>query len=315
MMHRISTCGRVIGASLLCSTLAWADAPAPPPAAQAGYNLNTFSANFTPGTVDTKVTKSAGFKWYNWDLFGKQSDPQAVQLNSDGSATLMGEPGQLLSAVKVGSSGDYVGTSFGGGAYIEGEIKLETPSPTPGAKAWPAFWALQMEGNVVPNAAQWPGQPPGFLHSIEADFFEYMHKPEEAPATTYGGSLHDWYGIYNKSCGHGLCQVGTPYGIGLRKAPADANLRQYHRYGFLWIPATSRSKGSAKFYFDGVQVGPPLQWDMLLDQPPPPTNQPWAFGIIDRQHLFLILSTGGGQPMTIRSVNVWQASTARNWSR
>jgi hypothetical protein len=283
----------------------------PAPAQQAGYAVNTYSSNFSRATVDTEVSRSRGFKWYNWDLFGKRSDPLGVQLNPDGSATLA-DTGQLLSAVHIGNLGDFVGTSFGGGAYIEAELKLETPTPTPGAKAWPAFWSLQMEGNVLPHASQWIGQPSGYVHSIEADFFEYMHKPEEQPSTAYGASLHDWYGIYNKTCGPGLCQVSMPYSVGTKKAPPGADLREYHRYGFLWVPASAQATGYAKFYFDRAQMGPTQEWQLLKDQPPPPTNQSWAFGIIDRQHLFLILSTGAGQPMTVRSVGVWQASAAGN---
>jgi len=310
----------VVGCLLFAgfSVRSHADAPPAPPMARAvGYTLSTFASDFTPATVDTKVTKAPGFKWYNWDLFGKQSDPDAVQLNPDGSATFTGERAQLLSAVHIGKTGDFVGTSFGGGAYIEAEMKLGVATPDPGAKSWPAFWALQMEGNVIPNASQWEGQEPGYIHSIEVDFFEYQHRPgiENLPATTYGSALHDWYGVYNKTCGHGLCGVGTPYGIGQKHAPPGTDMLQYHRYGFLWVPATERSKGYAKYFFDGAQIGATQEWTMLKDQPPPPTNQPWLFGIMDRQHLFLIINTGAGQPFYVRSVNVWQASTANNWTR
>ena len=303
---------------LLLSSLALrvhADAAAPPLARGVGYTLNTYSANFTPSTVDTAVTHAPGFKWYNWDLFGKQSDPNAVQLNADGSATFLGERAQLLSAVHIGKTGDFVGTSFGGGAYIEADMKVGPATYDPSAKSWPAFWSLQMEGNVVPGASQWPGQAPGYNHSIEADFFEYQHKIDELPSTSYGASLHDWYGIYKQTCSQGMCGVGTPYGIGQKHAPPGTDMQQYHRYGFLWVPATEHSKGYVKFAFDGQQIGQTQEWTMLKDQPPPPTGQPWLFGIIDRQHLFLIISTGAGQPLTVRSVNVWQASTANNWTR
>jgi hypothetical protein len=78
------------------------------------------------------------------------------------------------------------------------------------------------------------------------------------------------------------------------------------------MPATPTTPGYAKFYFDRAQVGPTTQWTLLGDQPPPPVNQPWEWGIIDREHLWLILSTGLGQPVTVRRVDVWQASTANN---
>ena len=307
-----------LGALLLSAVPldSYADSPATPSMAkEVGYTVSTFSSDFTPATVDTKVSKAPGFKWYNWDLFNRLSDPKAVLLNPDGSATFTGEKSQLMSAVHIGKNGDFVGTSFGGGAYIEAELKIGPATPDPTAKSWPAFWSLQMEGNVIPNASQWVGQEPGYVHSIEADFFEYEHKIEELPSTSYGASLHDWYGVYKKTCEHGLCGVNTPYAIGQKHAPPETDMQQYHRYGFLWVPATERTKGYVKFTFDGAQIGTTQEWTMLKDEPPPPTGQPWVFGIIDRQHLFLILQTGAGQPMTVHSVNVWQASTAGNWTK
>ncbi|MGY3366181.1 hypothetical protein ACVWZL_003306 [Bradyrhizobium sp. GM2.4] len=37
-----------------------------------------------------------------------------------------------------------------------------------------------------------------------------------------------------------------------------------------------------------------------------------TFSILDSQHLVLILGTGVGEPMTVKSVRVWQASDAGN---
>jgi hypothetical protein len=44
----------------------------------------------------------------------------------------------------------------------------------------------------------------------------------------------------------------------------------------------------------------------------PPVNQPWAFGRLDHQHLVLIVGTGPNEPVTIRSVNAWQAAASNN---
>ena len=80
----------------------------------------------------------------------------------------------------------------------------------------------------------------------------------------------------------------------------------------LWIPATPTRRGSFSFYFDGVQVGPTTPYAAFQDQAPPPSFfSPWLFGIIDRQHLVLILGSNSG-PLRVRSVNVWQASGANN---
>jgi hypothetical protein len=59
-------------------------------------------------------------------------------------------------------------------------------------------------------------------------------------------------------------------------------------------------------------MGADRRWTKFDNQPPPPTNQPWAFGRLDQEHLVLILGTGPNEPMTIRSVNVWQASDSNN---
>jgi hypothetical protein len=73
------------------------------------------------------------------------------------------------------------------------------------------------------------------------------------------------------------------------------------------------SDGYAQFYFDGVPVGYTYQWQLLpADATPPPINKPWEFGIIDQEHLYIILGTSPGQPMTVLSVDVWQASTSAN---
>jgi hypothetical protein len=65
-------------------------------------------------------------------------------------------------------------------------------------------------------------------------------------------------------------------------------------------------------YFDGVLVGHTRTWTQYTNQPPTPVGQPWLFGRMDQEHLFFILSTGFGQPFTIKSVNVWQKSAASN---
>jgi len=292
-------------------------APAPSQAASAGYTINTFTSNFTIATVDMKDSRRRGFKWYLWDLFNRQADHAAVRLNADGSVTLLGDTtgatGELVTAVQYRGTNSFVGTSFSGGAYIEAELKFDPRSVSAATvQAWPAFWALPLEGNIIPKANEWKGQPSGYVHTVETDFFEAIRDPAGMPPNSYGGSMHDWYGVYNKSCGHGLCQVAMPYHDGMRIVPVGTDFTQYHRFGFLWVPATVQTAGYAKFYFDGRQVGKTQQWRLFEDQPPPPTGQPWAFGVLDRQHMFLILGTGVTQPMTVRSVNVWQAHTASN---
>jgi hypothetical protein len=96
--------------------------------------------------------------------------------------------------------------------------------------------------------------------------------------------------------------------------PVNTDYTQYHRYGFLWVPATAIEKGYAEFYFDGQKVGTRTAWSRYSGQAPPP-KAPWTFGILDKNHIVLILGTGLGERMTIRSMDVWQASGSGNVKR
>jgi hypothetical protein len=291
--------------------------PQPTGAAEVGYSIHTFSTrSFNSSTVDTAATERQGFQWYNWDFYGYRADPSAAVLNLDGSVTLNGATGgaggQLVTAVQDSASDPFVGTSFGGGAYIEAVLKWQPlTSSSATTSSFPAFWALPIEGNFSPYSDQWPGQPAGYTHSIETDFFEA--EPNDAGTDMYGGSLHDWYGIVGETCPPGFCQANAPYQDGQRAVPAGTDFTQYHRYGFLWVPATATSSGYAKFYFDGMQIGYTYQWDPLPSNAiPPPVNQPWEFSILDQEHLYIILGTGPLQPMTVKSVDVWQPGASDN---
>jgi hypothetical protein len=289
---------------------------APAYAAAVGYAVNTFSTTFTAVSVDLANSGKSGFSWYPWNLFGGHTNTAAVSLNADGSITLSGDAtgpnGELVTATTADNAAGFVGTAFGGGAYIEAVLKFD---PADVARAnfagWPSFWSLAMEG-MLEGANQWPGQAPGYVHQIEADFFEYLIAPVNGQTNAYGAAMHDWYGIPGETCPPGLCQEAMPFSLGEKLAPTGTDFTQYHRYGFLWVPATASTPGYARFYLDGESMGTDQRWTLLTDQPPTPTNQPWAFGIIDQQHLVLILGTGVGEPMTIQSVNVWQASAAQN---
>ena len=125
----------------------------------------------------------------------------------------------------------------------------------------------------------------------------------------YGGCMHDWYGIYNVTCKKGFCgqsaKGGPGYRDNMRILPAVTDLNQYHRYGFLWVPATAMKKGYAKYFFDGKEIGTGWSWEQFTNQGPPPCP-PWLYSIIDKEHRILVLSTGTDKPMTVKAVDVWQ---------
>jgi hypothetical protein len=156
------------------------------------------------------------------------------------------------------------------------------------------------------------------MHFIEPDFFEY-DLWTFAPRHLYGGAMHDWYGIYNVTCpGKGFCGVsnasrgGSAFSNFKVKAPVETDYTGYHKFGFLWVPATPTTQGYGQYFFDGVATEDRVTWDLYTNQPPPPGQTPWTFGIIDQQHLAVMVGTGADMPAMVASVYVWQASTAKN---
>ena len=292
---------------------------APPQAAFVGYTVNTFSSSFSGKTVDTRATRAPGFSWYLWDFFGSQTARSAVQINSDGSVTLKeGIGGSTNNIVTVAptknpaNSAKFVGVAFGGGAYIEAVLKFDPDKVLKGGpkSGWPSFWSLAVEHMVGKD--QWPGQPKGYAHFIEVDIFEYAIAFGGRPRNFYAGTLHDWYGVYKKTCsGGGFCNIRKGYADIRMPVPRETDFKEYHAYGFLWVPATPARQGYAQYYFDGMPVGKQTNWTLLPNQPPPPRGF-WVFSILDRQHLALVLGTSRTAPMTVKSVNVWQSSDEHN---
>ena len=72
------------------------------------------------------------------------------------------------------------------------------------------------------------------------------------------------------------------------------------------IPSVNGSLGSAQYYFDGVATTDLVTWNGPPPTAPPPSGNQ-VFSILDAQQLAIILGTGPGWPLQVRSVNVWQA--------
>jgi hypothetical protein len=288
----------------------------PPDAATVGYIRNTFSS-FAPGDIDVDGTGKSGFAWYPYHFFGSRPESRNITINADGSVTLNGDVtgpnGELSTAAPAKNAAKFVGLAFGGGAYIEAAIKFDPiAARAENLKGWPSFWALSLE-HAATGADQWGGKPQGYQHFVEVDFFEYdIGEPNLGP-NYYGANMHDWYGEYNRTCaGHGFCDSGRRYSDVKTAVGPSIDFTQYHTYGFLWVPASAAGAGYAEFYFDGSPVGKKIVWAKFTGQDGVPDGQPWKFGVLDDQHLALILGTGVGKPMTVGSVNVWQASDGRN---
>ncbi|MGH3429995.1 MAG: hypothetical protein ACRDQZ_20905 [Mycobacteriales bacterium] len=309
-LSALVTCGMfgLIGGGALASPLP------PAPAAAAGYRLETFATNgsFSPRTVDTRLTFASGYQWYLFNFYGTKPEPALVSLNADGSATVSSfgnEEATMASAAQISAAPYFRGTAFGGGAYFEATLAFDAKAVNL-RNGWPAWWTVAVEDIDGGHGDQWPGQPAGYDNFAEPDIFEYDQGPNYPNA--YFGSMHEWYGLWAHTCA-AYCEVSSAYAAGVRMVPAGTNFAAYHRYGMLWIPATATKKGSLTYYFDGVQTGQPFTYSQFNHQPPPPTaNTPWAFGVLDNQHLVLILGSGASTPLQVRSVSVWQASAAKN---
>jgi hypothetical protein len=303
-------------AGLIATGVALAQGDNPPLQARAvGFSQKTFDSGFSLSKFDITGTYQRGYEWYLWNFFG--DTPSSVGLTFNGDNTVTINPGtrnngQVVSAASLGGD-KWVGTAFGGGGYFEVILKFD-PTRVNCANGCPSFWSMSIEHLINSDGPQWNGQAPKYSHYIEVDVFEYDVYSEGI--NTYGAAMREWYGRYNVTCVTGHCNVTTPYSDLVRRAPADIDWRQYHKIGFLWLPATASTSGSATFYLDDQQVGVATTWSQFAAQTPPPGgNAPWTFGIIDMQHLSLMIGTGIGQPMTVRSVKVWQGSSAANLSQ
>lgn len=274
----------------------------PRQASNVGYTKLLFSSGFA-GTIDLTNSGNAGFQWYPNSFLGGKANLAAIRPNADGSVTLLGDVTGTNAQIATGGMGQngFVGTSFGGGGYFEAELSFNPQNVINGNFAgWPSFWSMAREHLTKNGDDQWPGQAAGYDHFIESDFFEYDLNPYTKQLNSYGAALHDWSGIWTPPSGYPSNIASAPTMI----VPAGTDFTKLHKFGMLWVPATAKTQGYVKFYFDDTQVGQTITWNQLTKQAP---NSYPLFGIIDQQHLVLILGTGVGMPMTVKSVNVWGA--------
>ncbi len=297
---------------------------APPQATSNGYTVNTFSTQFTPSTVDLLGLGVKGYSWYPHNYLGQKASASKIAVDENTKTLVLNGDKDIgnsqLATVTISKSNPdkFIGTAFGGGGYFEAELSFDPDQViSTGPKAeWPAFYGLSVERVAQAGADHWSGQPSGYVHYIEVDFFEYGVAFNGNAKNFYGTDLHDWYGIEKSTCPKFLCNYARPRADSKSEVPKKTDFSKYHKYGFLWVPATDTRQGLAQYYFDALPIGKPVLWNKMPDDAAPtPDGKPWAFSILDKQHLILILGTGYEQLMKVKSVNVWQSSDDNNLKR
>lgn len=276
----------------------------PAPAAAVAYNLQTWGAEVT-------LDKN----WFAWNFYGAGAQAAgAAAQKLDGTLFISGNEnnsyGATVATARQSNDGlRWTGTAFGGGAYFEAVLSFTGQGNGPYLNGGPAFWALDIEHTSQgPYVVNWPGEASNYNDFFEVDFMEY-----DVKEFSFQNGIGNWYGTSGQSTSNPVQMV--PGAAGSVLVPIRTNFSEFHTYGCLWVPATPTTQGYLKFYFDGVQTSEPFVWnynDPAHPFPAPPINNSTAMSGMDQRHMFLILGTGTTQPMTVKSVTVWQATAANN---
>ena len=287
--------------------------PIPPAALSAGYLRQTFATDaFSTDRVDQGQTYKPGFQWYHWNFFGPPIDRSGIRLQPNGVASLTNgyANGNLVTAARSADGKSWHGVAFGGGFYAEAELAFDA-AKVDTAKGWPSWWSMAIEHLQQDGSSKWSGGIPGYEHFGELDFMEYLYGRVDKDA--YGTNFHDWYGRYNETC-PGFCGRNPPESLTKAKAPKGTDWTKFHRFAVRVIPATPVSFGEVRFYMDDRQVGFTLTYRPYSDNDNNMAGWARSAGIIDHQHMVLVLGAGS-IPLKVRSVHVWQSSSSFNLTR
>jgi hypothetical protein len=280
---------------------------APAPAQGAGYCAQTFAiSNFDKSTVDMGLTGAPGFQLYFYNWY-QTAEPANVALHGDHAvvgASSGGFGATLATAAKIAEAPFYRGRAFGGGGYFEATAAF-TAAYDPANPTWEApFWTSALEALAPLPGYQWRGQVPGYGHFFEGDVIEYFQGRFSNPVDQYSATSHDWWDVGNAHNDFDAHPIhATP-----------ASFSSFHRYGLLWKVATASSDGSACYYYDRVQQACTTWTKFVNDgaRGPPPTGQPWEYGVIDNDHLLLVSGCANAHPCTISRIEAWQKDAAGN---
>lgn len=296
--------------------------PEPGAAVGAGYNTLTFQTPaFTTKNVDFTLSCPKGGTWYFYNFGG--TVPTAHNTTVSNGVLTAGASGNNYNATVstvCGLGGQaWRGVAFGGGFYAEATFHF-APGAFDYSLGWPAWWMESLEAQTGLPGLLWPGAIqtpyPGYMHFSEIDVMEYFGGDFSEDLNTFETTLIDWYGA----------SFGTIQSVfgNLPVTQPASGFNNEHKYSVLWVEATPTSEGSATYYLDHVLVFKKT-WSILTaaDQPPP-TGQPWAYGVTDLNpvvgpnHYMLVLGSGAtagsgnNTPIIVSDVKIWQASTASN---
>jgi hypothetical protein len=284
--------------------LAWQVQTPPPygvpaPAKAVGYSAKTFNSTMLGNVIGTQQ---------NFNFFGVKILAEWFIQNDDGSITLLGNPdpgyGALVSPAAYNTANlyKYQGMSFGGGMYYQ--VTLSYTGVQTGSSM-----AVQMY-DVLSLSHYTPLDVPGYM-GIEIDGPEFNRA---GSTTQYGISCHNYYypsgGPETRIDPTVLLDGGSPATI-----PSGSSLSGSNTYGTLWVPATSTTQGYLKWFFNGVQVGATVTWNQYNpNQTFPPSNAASTVcNVLDTLRIVPVVGLGNTPtPMTITSVQIWQASGVGN---
>lgn len=285
--------------------------PTPAPAVAASYNQLVLDIEaFSTTNVDMGCTYTAGFLIYGYN-FSNACTMTNVSFNSDGSMNV-GLGGNnfnatLGSAGKITGSTPYRGTLYGGGGYFEATLSWN--ACTTFVNGWEAWWLFSYEGigGISPNVL-WPGAiqgtTPGYTHYAEPDIMEDFCTKFGYTANQFNSTIIDWGNTPPVSLG----SVATTTTVA-----STSVLAANHKYGALWVPATTTKQGSISYYFDGTLINTTYYTQLTTANQPPPVS-PWIYGSVDGNPGYpshFVLQFGSGDvPLRVQNLHVWQRDTS-----
>lgn len=227
----------------------------PPQASAVGYLTQTLASSLVSSEFNFGPCTSAS-TWAGLNFNSQTPSTSAsVSFAGPGYSTIgvANERAEFSSACQdpVGTQ-NWHGTVYGGGGYFEmigayNTNTLQGLSPS----SWPSFWCVDIECNkgvmsgfIDPNC-WWNGQglitSSIYAHPVEVDIFEGDAWSFSSPGHSdwIADTMREAWGIFGSTC-TAYCAITTPITVRPEyQTIGQQDYNQFHRYGFLWVPATS----------------------------------------------------------------------------